>query len=318
MTLPARNVDISVVIPVYNSEGSLQLLLEEIEKTLSPLGAFEVVLVNDGSKDTSWKKLLALSESRPWMVCINLMRNYGQHTALLVGIQNTSGKVLVTLDDDLQTPPSEIPKLLNALTPDVDVVYGTRSQEQHGMLRNSASRLTKHFIKYCLNVNVAPEITSFRAFRSELRQNFTSLQRRPVFIDALLAGATQYFASTPVRHDSRTIGASNYTWSRLFRHGADIITAFSVVPLQLASLLGFLFVAFGGVLLAYILISYLLGRVNVPGFTFLAAVICLFSGSQMIVLGIFGTYLARVHQNVSDVGQICVRETRKGGKAVPE
>jgi len=302
-------MDLSIVIPVYNSEDSLPLLLDELQQVLPTcVTSYEAVLVNDGSKDGSWSLLVKIRHQYPWLAIIDLTQNYGQHRALLVGIQHSRGDIVVTLDDDLQTPPSEIPKLLAMMTDRTDVVYGTRPKEKHGILRNTASRMTKLFLKRFLNVPMAADITSFRAFRGTLRQNFHPIQNGSVFIDALLAGATQHFASVPVRHDARTIGSSNYSLGKLLQHGVDVVTSFSVLPLQLASLLGFAFTSLGGFLLVYILVSYLSGTVHVPGFTFLAAVICLFSGTQMIVLGIFGAYLARIYQSLRETRKTFVRE----------
>ncbi len=303
-------MDLSIVIPVFNSEESLEQLLVELQAALPGCAqTYEVILVNDGSSDGSWELLQRLAARYPWVCAVDLMRNYGQHCAILIGIQRSRGQKLVTMDDDLQSPPSEVPKLLAKLIDGADVVYGTRPQERHGLIRNAASRATKVFLKHCLNVSIAPDITSFRAFSGSLRQGFLDIHRGPVFIDAVLAGMTQRFASVPVRHEKRPFGRSTYSWSRLFVHAAGIITAFSVLPLQLASLLGFVFTSFGGVLLVYILGSYLAGNVQVPGFTFLAAIICLFSGTQLIVLGIFGAYLARIHRSLTDAGRICVRQS---------
>ena len=223
------------------------------------------------------------------------MRNYGQHNALLAGIFNARHEVIVTMDDDFQTPPMEIPKLLGKINEGYDLVYGARHKEQHSWARNVASCVTKWLVQHAINAAIARSITSFRAFRKDLMRDFPRNGPPSVFIDALLDWTAQRITSVSVEHHVRGTGKSTYSWSKLVKHAVNLVTGLSVVPLQLAVLLGFLTTFFGLCLFVYVLVSYLLQRSAVPGFTFLAVVILLFSGVQLCVLGIIGEYLSRIY-----------------------
>ena len=206
------------------------------------------------------------------------MRNYGQHSALLAGIFNARYKVIVTLDDDFQTPPTEIPKLLRKLDEGFDLVYGARNKEQHGLARNIASSGVKWLMQSALNVPHTRSVSSFRAFRSNLMRDYPRNPPPAAFLDALLGWTAQHVTSVPVVHNPRASGKSNYTWPKLIRHGVDMAMSLSVVPLRAAAWLGFIIAALGAGLFVFVIVSYLLHGREVPGFTFLAAVILLFAG----------------------------------------
>jgi undecaprenyl-phosphate 4-deoxy-4-formamido-L-arabinose transferase len=287
---------LSVVIPVFNSEATLEPLVDRLESVLPAVAArFEIILVNDASRDSSWSRIGELALRKDWIRGIDLMRNYGQHNALLCGIRSATGEVIVTMDDDLQNPPEEIPRLLERLEPDCDVVYGTPETEQHGFWRDIASQITKIALQSSMGAGTARHVSAFRAFRTELRQAFATYQAPFVSIDVLLTWATTRFRSVTVRHEPRRTGASNYTFRKLVVHALNMMTGFSTWPLQLASLMGFGFTVFGMLVLAYVLGRYLMLGTSVPGFPFLASVIAVFSGAQMFALGIIGEYLARMH-----------------------
>lgn len=287
---------LSIVIPVYRSAASLGLLLERLEPALRALDTqFEVILVNDGSPDNSWEIIESLAPTRPWLAGINLKRNYGQHNALLCGIRRAQHDVIVTMDDDLQNPPEEIGKLLAALGDDLDVVYGTPEKEQHGVFRNLASRITKAVLQSTMGAETASKISAFRAFRTEIRDAFGPDHSPFVNIDVLLTWGSTRFTAIDVRHDARAAGTSNYTLRMLLVHALNMLTGFSVAPLQFASLIGFAFTLLGGVVLVYVVGRYLIEGTSVAGFPFLASVIAIFSGAQLFALGILGEYLARMH-----------------------
>ena len=296
-----ERVLVSVVVPVYNSEGSLPLLVERLAKVLAPgseLG--ELILVNDESIDGSWNVVRELAARHPWIHGINLMRNYGQHNALLCGIRIAQHPITVTLDDDLQTPPEEIPRLLAKLAEGYDVVYGTPHKQTHGILRDLASWFTKLTLQAAMGAPTARSVSAFRVFRTHLRAAFVNYAAPYVSIDVLLTWGTRRFIAIPVRNDERTIGVSNYTVSKLVRHAMNMMTGFSTLPLQLASLIGFVCTLFGIALLIYVLTRYFVEGGSVPGFPFLASAIAIFSGAQLFALGIIGEYLARMHFRMMD------------------
>jgi undecaprenyl-phosphate 4-deoxy-4-formamido-L-arabinose transferase len=295
-----RSRTCSIVIPIYNSEDSLQELVEDLALVLPDLCAeYEVLLINDGSLDRSWDIISQLSELYPWVFGIKLMRNYGQHNALLCGIRAAQYEIIVTMDDDLQHPPKEIVKLLDKLDEGYDVVYGSPKKMPHGILRNLFSLYTKRVLSYVMGIKTVRGIGSFRAFRTELRKAFAAYQSPTVIIDALLSWGTKNIAVVYVDQEPRHVGKSNYSFSRLFQIALQILTGFSTAPLRLASLIGFSFTIFGlGVLVYVITISVVEG--SVPGFPFLASIIALFGGMQLFALGIFGEYLARIFNRSLD------------------
>ncbi len=287
---------LSVVIPVYNSETILPELILQLEKVLemnSP--AYEVILVNDTSTDNSWDVIKELAHKHGWLHGINLMRNYGQHNALLCGIRAARYDVTITIDDDLQHPPEEIPKLLKKLGEGYDVVYGTPQKEQHGLMRDMSSVITKYVLQAAMGADTAGKVCAFRAFRTQLRDAFVNYHSPFVSIDVLLTWGTTKFAATPVTHRPRKCGVSNYTFQKLLTHALNMMTGFSTIPLQIASFLGFFLALFGMSILCYVLGRYLILGYSVPGFPFLASIIAIFSGAQLFSLGIIGEYIARMH-----------------------
>lgn len=308
-------MNVSVVIPVYNSSAILPELLERLEKVLEEhYDAYELILVNDGSRDSSWQVICSLVDERAWITGIDLMRNYGQHNALLCGIRAARHEVIVTMDDDLQHPPEEVPKLTSKLAEGYDVVYGTPQEEQHGLLRDVASRITKMALQSAMGVDNARNVSAFRAFRTKVRDSFDSFRVPFVSIDVLLTWGTTRFSAVRVRHDPRRYSRSNYTVGRLLNHAFNMMTGFSTIPLQLASVMGFSLTFLGVVLLCYLLMHYYMIGGGVPGFTFLACVITIFSGTQLLVLGIMGEYLARMHFRTMDRPTYVMRERIIGSK----
>ncbi len=260
---------LSVIIPVYNSDQALHELILRLHEVLKRLGHdYEVIFVNDGSIDKSWNAIRDLVNKFSWIHGINLMRNFGQHNALLCGIRAAKYDIIITMDDDLQHPPEEIPKLLDKLGESYDVVYGTPQLEQHGLWRDLASWLTKLALQSAMGIKIARNVSAFRAFRTQLRDAFSAYQSPFVSIDVLLTWGTTRFAAVSVRHDSRTIGESNYTLRKLLIHAINMITGFSILPLQIASIMGFVFTLFGMGVLGYVVGRYLLFGSSVPGLRF--------------------------------------------------
>ena len=294
--MDASAPSLSVVIPVYRSAAILPELLRRLEPVLSAQASrFEILLVDDASPDESWSTIEKLAAQHRAVRGVSLGRNYGQHAAVLAGVLEARHDVVITLDDDLQHPPEEIPKLLARLAEGFDVVYGSPLAEQHGWLRDLASRATKLALQSAMGIEIARQVSAFRAFRVRLREAFRDYRSPYVSIDVLLTWGTTRFAAVPVRHDPRRAGTSTYTIRKLVSHALNMATGFSVVPLRLASLVGFAFTLFGTGVLAIVLGRYLLEGTSVPGFPFIASVIAIFSGAQLFALGIIGEYLARMH-----------------------
>lgn len=287
---------VSIVIPVYRSARILPALIERLESALQPrVGEVEVILVNDGSPDDSWQVLRGLARGRPWLRGLNLWRNYGQHNALLCGIRAARHPVIVTMDDDLQHPPEVLPELVAALTDEVDVVYGVPERETHGLFRNIASVTTKRVMRIAMGVAGADDVSALRAFRRDLRDAFEQYRGPHASVDVLLSWATTRFRAVSVRHDARAAGESSYTLRTLIRHAFNMLTGFSVLPLRIATIVGFAFMFAGFGLLIYVLVNYLVRGGVIQGFAFLASSISMFSGVQLFALGVIGEYVGRIY-----------------------
>jgi glycosyltransferase involved in cell wall biosynthesis len=301
---------ISAVVPAYNSELSLPELVRRLQPVLEATAAdYELIIVDDGSRDGTWRVIEELARDHTWVSGVHLMRNYGQHNALLCGIRLARCELIVTLDDDLQHPPEEIPKLLEMLTADKDVVYGTPAQEAHGLWRNVAAQVTKIALQSAMGAPIARKAGPFKVFRTRIRDAFAGYDGPYVSIDVLLTWGTTRFAAVQIQHAPRTLGTSNYTFRKLVVHALNMVTGFSSWPLQVSSLIGFFFTMVGTAALFFVVIRYLIQGGAVPGFSFLAAMIAIFSGAQLFSLGILGEYLARVHARSMQHPTYSVRET---------
>ncbi len=311
-------MSVSVVIPVFNAEPNLpELHRQLIAAMVALVERFEVILVEDCSRDRSWDvvRRLALEDER--VRGIRLNRNYGQHNALLCGIRAARYDVIITMDDDLQHPVSEIPRLLEAVAAGYEVVYGTSQELQHDLWRNFASRLTKLALQSAMGAKSAAQVSAFRAFPTRLRAAFEDYRSPNVSIDVLLTWATQRFTGVEVKHAPRLAGESNYTIRKLITHAFNLMTGFSTLPLKLASVVGFVSTLFGLGVLAWVVGRYFVSGTSVPGFAFLASIIAIFSGAQMFTLGIFGEYLARMYGRTMERPAYVVGE-RCEGAAEPE
>ncbi|GAB4503850.1 MAG: undecaprenyl-phosphate 4-deoxy-4-formamido-L-arabinose transferase [Anaerolineales bacterium] len=289
-------MNVSVVVPVYNGADTLPLLAEELAHVLPAVAqTYELVLVNDGSPDDSWQVIERLARQYEWVRGVDLMRNYGQHNATLCGIREAQYEIIVIMDDDLQNPPKEIPKLLAKLEEGFDVVYGVARKRQQVWWKSLASAIVKRAIAYVMGVRTVRDIGAFKAFRSDLRKAFDGFHSPDVLVDVLLSWGTSRFASVPVDEAPRTLGKSNYNLIKLIKVSLLVLTSYTTIPLRFASIVGFMFTLFGLGVLTYVLVTYFVAG-SIPGFSFLASTIIIFSGVQLFALGIMGEYLARVFE----------------------
>lgn len=314
-TQASSRKDVSIVVPVFNSERTLFELSKRVhsyfeKKQLS----YELILVDDSGGGASWTAIKLLSVESPNVLGLRLSRNYGQHNALLAGIRAATGLVIVTLDDDLQNPPEEIGQLIEALNAGYDVVYGIPIDQKHSFLRFIASRMTKMALSSIMGAEVARNVSSFRVFKCDLRESFAHYESPSVIIDVLLTWGTSNFGFCPVRHEERRFGQSGYSIGRLIRHAFDLMTGFSVLPLKIASLMGLSFSLFGFFVLVYILTRYILEGSIVPGFPFLASLISIFAGAQLLAIGILGEYIARMFERSMNKPPYCVVEQVQASK----
>lgn len=302
-------VALSIVVPVFRSAATLRTLVERLFRALDELGCeSEIVFVDDGSPDHSWQVLRELRTAHPErIVAIQLMRNFGQHNTLMCGFRHARGRIIVTMDDDLQNPPEEVPKLVRALQEgDLDLVYGSYGEKQHSGWRNLGSTLVNTFYRITFRNPVT--VTSFRAIRRELLDSIFTYNLNFTFVDGLLAWNTQRIGSVPVEHRPRAAGRSSYNFPKLLVLALNLFTNFSLLPLQLVSLLGFLSATCGLLTTLCYLMLYLTHRIGVPGYTSTIIAVMVLGGLQLMSLGIMGEYLGRLHLNVNRKPQYTVRQ----------
>lgn len=303
------SMSVSIVVPVYNSETTLVELVGRIESVLSPLThIFEVVLVNDGSKDNSWRQISSLVEKNSFVRGINLMQNYGQHNALIAGIDSCRYDIIVTTDDDLQHPPEEIPKMLTKLNEGYDVVYGRPMKRHHSAWRNISSKILKAVLRLVLGAEMGGHSSAFRAFRVNLRRGFVNFKDAQLSIDVLLSWSASRVTHVLVEHSDRRAGKSGYTLRKLMLLAFNMLTGYSTLPLRIASGLGLVTAIYGLMVFFYVIIQRLTQENYVPGFAFLAAEVALFAGLQLFAIGVIGEYIARLHFRTMGKPPYVVRE----------
>ncbi len=301
---------VSVVIPVFNSEATLEELTSRIFEVLHPITTnCEIIFVNDYSRDGSWEVIKRLADQNSDIRGIRLMRNYGQHCALLAGIKHARYEIIMTLDDDLQHPPEEIPKLLVELNKGYDLVYGKPESRHHHFWRNVTSWLLKAILRVVLGTKMAKHSSPFRAFHANLRNGFEGFTDAKLSIDVLLSWSVARVTHVTVEHHSRRVGKSQYKLRRLVMLALTMLTGYSTLPLRIASAIGLLTSIFGISMFFYVVIRRLLQTDYVPGFTFIASEVALFAGLQLFAIGIIGEYLARLHFRTMGKPAYVVRDT---------
>jgi glycosyltransferase involved in cell wall biosynthesis len=301
---------ISVVIPVFRSGIGLETLYQALSQVMAEVGEpWELIFVEDWGEDGSWQIIEQLVVRDSHVRGVQLMRNYGQHNALLAGVCQASYDRVVTMDDDMQHPPKEVPRLIAALSDSVDLVYSVPKTTGHGVCRDLTSRLSKWILRQVTGFRSLEEIGSFRCFRTQLRAGFSQFQSPNVSLDVLLSWSTQRITSIRTEHQPRKYGKSNYNFIRLLRHMLNILTGFSTLPLRFAILCGFAMTAIGLILFGCLLLRNWIQGSAVQGFTYLASIIILFSGVQTFCIGIIGEYLARVFNSSIGKPYYVIRNT---------
>jgi undecaprenyl-phosphate 4-deoxy-4-formamido-L-arabinose transferase len=299
-------MNLSIVVPVYRGESFIEPLLAELLRTLPTFAEkYEIILVNDGSPDGSWQLIQGLTRKHQCVSGIRMMRNYGQHNATLCGVRAAQYEVVVTMDQDLQHPPGEIPQLLAKLEEGYDVVYGAPRKLPQSLWRNVMTASIKWILAQVIGLPSVHNVSAFRAFRTHLRDAFVNFQSPSLILDVLLSWGTTRFTSVPV--DIAPADRSNYSFTMLVRTATLILIGYSTLPLRIASWIGFGMTLFGLGVFIYVLVVYFTAG-SPPGFPFLASMIALVSGAQLFALGIFGEYLARMFDRSMDRPPYVIQE----------
>jgi undecaprenyl-phosphate 4-deoxy-4-formamido-L-arabinose transferase len=291
---------VSVVVPVFNEEGNLPELLRRLLAVMETSGLpYELVFVDDGSRDGSLAILKAAAAQRPDRTrVLELARNFGQHQAILAAFENVTGDVVVTLDADLQNPPEEIPKLLAKIEEGYDVVGGVRQNRQDSFLRKAASALVNRVTVTITRMQITDFGCMLRAYSRDVIEEINRCDESSTFIPALAQSFARRPTEIAVAHAPRRHGESAYSLYRLIRLNFDLMTGFSLVPLQVFGLLGTL-VAFGGFGFGlFLFVRRLIHGAEVEGVFTLFAILFTLLGIAMAGLGLVGEYVGRIYQQV--------------------
>ena len=300
---------LSFVVPLYFTGEGVDSLLDAFRTLVVP-GKFEVVLVNDGSTDTTAARVRAHLEGLPFPVkWVDLAKNFGEHNAVLEGLRHASGTYVITLDDDLQNPPSEALKLWqHAEASGSEVVYSYYEEKKHHWFRNLGSRATNALATFLLGKPSGLYLSSFRCLHQDLIQRIVPYRGPFPYIDGLILGATNRVGRLLVEHSSRHAGESTYTLRKLVRLWMNLFFNFSVMPLRIASILGVFLCLFGVVMVCVVVAEYYLAGPQQRGWASLMAAISMFSGSQLLILGLLGEYVGRAYLTLAGKPQSLVRE----------
>jgi len=300
--------ELSFVVPLYNTgEGLLPLL--EAFRSLSLPESWELVLVDDGSMDgTTTTARRAVADFPAPVTVVELARNFGEHAAVLEGYRHARGAFVVNLDDDLQNPPGEAVKLLRHLREsDAEVVYSYYVEKKHPWARNAASWLANCCATFLLGKPQDLYLSSFRALRRELVERIVRYRGPFPYVDGLILGATNRIATLEVAHVERRGGRSGYTLRKLVRLALSLLFDFSVMPLRIASVLGVLLCVLGALILAVVVIETVFVGQRQVGWASLMGTLTVFSGAQLLMLGLIGEYVGRAFLTVSGKPQSLVR-----------
>jgi undecaprenyl-phosphate 4-deoxy-4-formamido-L-arabinose transferase len=300
--------EVSIVIPVYNEQENLPALLPRLLPVLDGTKRpYEVIFVDDGSRDRSLEILKGFAETYPAIRVLELSRNFGQHPAILAAFQRARGKVVVTLDADLQNPPEEIPKLLARIDEGYDVVGGIRRQRRDSWFRRAASRLVNRVTGLITGMHLSDYGCMLRAYARDVVNEINACEENATFIPALAQSFSRRPTEVEVAHAERSAGESKYSLYRLVRLNFDLMTGFSVVPLQIFTLFGFV-VAAGGVGFGIFLgIRRLIVGAEVEGVFTLFAILFTVIGVLLAGLGVVGEYIGRIYQEVRKRPRFSVR-----------
>jgi undecaprenyl-phosphate 4-deoxy-4-formamido-L-arabinose transferase len=298
---------LSIVVPLYNSAETLPRLLDGL-CGIAIDGGHEVVLVNDGSRDeTEIVARQVIAQCSVPVTFISLSRNFGEHNAVLQGLRASTGEFVVTMDDDLQNPPSEVAKLLQvAQREDRDVVYSVYEEKKHARWRNLGSSLTNLVADWSIDKPRGLYLSSFRCMSRFVADEISKSENPYPYIDALIFQVTQNVGSVRVRHDARASGESGYTLRKLLRLWISMLVNASIMPLRFATILGMAMSGVGFVAFVYVLINHFIRREPL-GWGSLMAALAVFSGTALLLLGIVGEYIGRIYLRVSDKPQSVVR-----------
>ncbi len=305
-----KKIDISIVIPVFNSSPNLKSLVEEIFKILKEnFSSYELILVNDKSSDNSWNVICELCNTYKWIKGIELRKNIGQHNSILAGLKYADGNRIITMDDDSQHSPNDITSLYSSLDMGHEVCYANYISKKHSFLRILGSKVNNFVVTMLFRKPWDLNLTPFRCISHQVKDEMIKNKSPSVYLDGLILSITRNITKIEVTHYDRKEGKSNYTFYKLISLWMQMLTGFSVTPLRFASIIGFLF-SISGFIMAIWLIFFKTITGDTPlGWTSLLVVILFLGGIQLIALGVIGEFLGRTYLAANNYPQFSVRKT---------
>src|SRR6266513_2659936 len=305
---------LSFVVPLYNTGDCIVKVFDAFRDLPVP-GGYELVLVNDASQDDTYARAKDIISSMPIPVTlIDMARNFGEHSAVLEGFRHTRGQFVINLDDDLQNPVEEALRMLDHLRETgADVVYSYYDEKKHNWFRNMGSWLTNAAATFLLGKPKDLYLSSFRAHNRELIDRIIQYRGPYPYIDGLILGATNRIERLLVRHEPRVGGRRGSFFANLVGLWLNMFFNFSIMPLRVASLMGAMLCVFGLILLTIAVVQALFFKVPQMGWSSLRAAVPVFSGSQLLILGIIGEYVGRAYMTVSGKPQSFVRAVTEHG-----
>jgi len=308
------NVYLSIIIPVYNSYN---ILTKTVETTINALNEnftdFEIILVCDGSPDDSWYIMKQLAKKyQNIIVAINLNKNYGQHSAVLCGIAQAKGKYILTMDDDLQNPPSEIIKLVHKIEEGYDLVFAKFLQKKHSLSRRLGSKLIGYINKKIFNIPKGIILTNFRIFTNEVGKLACTYNTSYPYIPGLLLMNASSVGNVLTLHNQRVEGKSNYSFAKIMALTSRLLFNYSSYPIRVLTVWGFVIAACSFIYGLFIIIKgFFLGS-QVQGWTSIIVILSFFNGILIVMLGILGVYVVRTLQQVSGKQNYYIKEIING------
>ncbi|MCI5731710.1 MAG: glycosyltransferase family 2 protein [Eubacterium sp.] len=301
---------LSIVIPCYGSENTIENVVEEIKETIATReGDYEIVLVNDCSPDGVWQKIVKLAKENEIVTGINLAKNFGQHAALMAGYRETTGDIVISMDDDGQTPADELFSLVDKLEEGYDVVYGTYDNKMHSAFRNLGSKVNDFMCEKLVGKPKGLSVTSYFAMRRFVVDEICNYNNAFTYVLGLVLRTTRNIGTVSVKHRERQEGNSGYSLKKLFGLWMNGFTAFSVKPLRIASMLGMLFAFCGFVFLIYVFVNKLTNPLVPMGWSSMVSILLLVGGVILFTLGMIGEYLGRVYISINEAPQYVIKET---------
>ena len=299
---------ISVVVPVFNEQENLRNLHQALSPVLTDLGKpYEVIYIDDGSIDQSLDILKELQTTDPHIVVIEFSRNFGQHSAIFAGFDQSRGEIVVTLDADLQNPPEAIPSLVHTIESGYDVVGGWREDRQDSLFRKLASKIVNKVISWSTGIKLKDYGCMLRAYRRSVIQQICKCSEISSFIPALANTFARSIAEIQVPHRDRAEGRSKYSLARLIRLNFDLMTGFSLFPIQAISTFGLVTALAGGVFSVFLFVRRLIVGPEAEGLFTLFAILFAFIGVQILALGIIGEYVGRIYNEVRKRPRFVIR-----------